>query len=258
MIDSHCHLADDAFANDLDAVIERTRTAGIEHALCVLEAGNDIEEQRAGTLTARWSGVRTAVGIHPHIAGRFAGRVEDGLAIVREQVVRTASARAIGEIGLDYHYDFAPRDVQRAIFAAQVGLACEFDLPVIIHTREAEEDTIAILKDGTERLRGVLHCFTGSAEMARRGIELNLFVSFAGIVTFPRSDELRHTASRIPSERLLVETDAPYLAPVPHRGKRNEPAWVVRVLDTLATLHASSADELGEQITKNFVTLFRP
>src|SRR5262245_10863155 len=120
MIDSHCHLADTAFANDIDAVIERARSAGIEHALCVVEAGNDIEERRAGDLTARWSGVRTAVGIHPHIAGRFAGRVEDGLAIVREQLARTPSARAIGEIGLDYHYDFAPCDVQRTIFAAQV------------------------------------------------------------------------------------------------------------------------------------------
>jgi TatD DNase family protein len=258
MVDSHCHLADDAFADDIDAVIERARTAGIEHALCVLEAGNDVEERRAGGLIARWSGVRTAVGIHPHIAGRFAGHVEDGLAIVREQVARTPSARAIGEIGLDYHYDFAPREVQRAIFAAQVCLACDIGLPVIIHTRDADEDTIAILKERTERLRGVLHCFTGDAAMARRGLDLNFYVSFAGIVTFPRSDGLRSTARTIPSDRLLVETDAPYLAPVPHRGKRNEPAWVVQVLDTLADVRATPAAELGEQITENFVRLFRP
>ena len=258
MIDSHCHLADDAFAEDVDAVIERARAAGLAHGLCILEAGNQKEEARVEHLTGCWSGLRTAVGIHPHIAARFAGRVEDGVAAVRAQVTRTPSARAIGEIGLDYHYDFAPRDVQRAVFAAQVRLARDLNLPVIIHTREADEDTIAILKDEQGALRGVMHCFTGDAAMARRALDLNLSLSFAGILTFPRAAELRETARSVPAERLLVETDSPYLAPVPHRGKRNEPAWVVRVLETLAETRGAAPQLLGEQIARNFVRLFRP
>ena len=258
MVDSHCHLADDAFVEDIESVIERARAAGLTHAMCVLEGGNAQEEQRAHGLIARWSDLRTAVGVHPHIAGRFAGRIEAAVATVRDQTARTPSARAVGEIGLDYHYDFAPRDVQREIFAAQVQLACDLDLPVVVHTREADDDTIAILKDGTPGLRGVLHCFTGDAAMARRGLDLNLHISFAGIVTFPRAGALRDTAAMIPSDRLLVETDAPYLAPVPYRGKRNEPAWVMRVLETLAEVRGVVPTELGHEVAENFVRLVRP
>ena len=258
MIDSHCHLADDAFVQDIDAVIERARAAGITHTMCVLEGGNEQEERRAERLIARWSDLRTAVGVHPHIAGRYKGRVEEAIAMVRDQIARTPSVRAVGEIGLDYHYDFAPRDVQREIFAAQVQLACDIELPIIVHTREADDDTIAILQNRKAKLHGVLHCFTGDAAMARRALDLNFNVSFAGIVTFPRAGELRETAATIPSDRLLVETDAPYLAPVPHRGQRNEPAWVMRVLDTLADVRSVTRQELGEQMMQNFVRLFRP
>ena len=258
MIDSHCHLAGEAFAEDIDAVIARARAAGLTHAMCILEAGNEQEERRAERLVDRWSGLRTAVGVHPHIAGRFAGRIEEAVATVRDQIARTPSARAVGEIGLDYHYDFAPRDVQREIVAAQVQLACDLDLPVVVHTREADDDTMAILRNGKARLRGVLHCFTGDAAMARRALDLNVYVSFAGIVTFPRAGALRETAALIPSDRVLVETDAPYLAPVPYRGKRNEPAWVMRVFETLADVRGITPDELGPQIEANFTRLFRP
>jgi len=259
VIDSHCHLADDAFAADAVAVVARATAAGLTHALSILEGGNPTEEQRARELAAGWSGLRTAIGVHPHIAGRFAGRVDEAVETVRAQVRRTRSARAIGEIGLDYHYDFAPRDVQRAVFAAQVHLARQLDLPVSIHTRDAGVDTISILQDaGAGTVRGVMHCFTGDDHMARRALDLDFYLSFAGIVTFPRASQLRETARRVPSDRLLVETDAPYLAPVPHRGKRNEPAWVACVLDALAAARGVTAAELEPQVTENFVRLFRP
>jgi TatD DNase family protein len=259
MIDSHCHLADDAFAEDADAVIERAAEAGLAHAVCILEGGNEIEQRRAAGLTGRWAWLRTAVGVHPHIAGRFADTPSQAADVVRAQLTRTLSARAIGEIGLDYHYDHSPRDVQQAVFASQVGLALELDLPVVIHTREADDDTLAILREGGKgRLRGVMHCFTGSADMARRSLDLGFLLSFAGIVSFPRAGELRETARAVPSDRLLIETDAPYLAPVPHRGRRNEPAWVARVLEVLAETRGEPAPELDRQVTANFVGLFRP
>jgi TatD DNase family protein len=257
MIDSHCHLADDAFAVDIDAVIERARAAGLSHGLCMLEAANQGEAARVEHLTAVWPGLRTAVGIHPHIAGRFAGRIEEGIAVVRRQLARTPSARAIGEIGLDYHYDLAPRDVQCAVFAAQVSFAREVNLPVIIHTREADDDTIAILQ-AARGSRGVIHCFTGDAAMARRVLDLNFSLSFAGILTFPRASELRETSRIVPPDRLLIETDSPYLAPVPYRGKRNEPAWVCRVLDTLAEVRGVALPALDDQVTDNFIRLFHP
>jgi TatD DNase family protein len=259
MLDSHCHLADDAFAVDAEAVIDRARVAGLSRALCILEAGNDVEEQRAVRLTAYWPNLRVAVGVHPHIAGRFAGRVDEVVEIVRGQIARTLSARAVGEIGLDYHYDLSPRDVQREVFAAQVRLAGQLGLPVVIHTREADDDTITILREeGKGTVRGVMHCFTGDGAMARRSLDLDFYLSFAGIVTFPRAGDLRDTARIVPTDRLLVETDAPYLAPVPYRGKRNEPAWVVGVLGTLADLRGIGAADLGAHVTENFTRLFRP
>jgi TatD DNase family protein len=259
MVDSHCHLADEAFAADAAAVIDRARAAGLTHVLCILEGGNEAEETRARRLSDDWHDLRSAVGIHPHIAGKFAGRIDEVVGTVRDQIGRTTSARAVGEIGLDYHYDLSPRDVQRDVFAAQVQLAGQLDLPVVIHTREADDDTIAILRnEGRGALRGVMHCFTGDAAMARRSLDLGFYLSFAGIVTFPRATELRDTARLVPTDRLLVETDAPYLAPVPYRGKRNEPAWVVGVLNTLAELRGATWADLADPVTRNFVELFRP
>lgn len=259
MIDSHCHLADDAFADDVEEVIARAREAGLTHALCVLAAGNAVEAERAERLTTLWPTLRTSIGVHPHQAGSFAERESEAAEVVRRAISGSPATRAIGEIGLDYHYDFAPREVQQKVFREQVKLARDLAFPIIVHTREAETDTLAILKEeAREGLHGVLHCFTGTRSLAEQGLLLGLHVSFAGIVTFPRASELREIVALIPDDRLLCETDCPYLAPVPHRGKRNEPAWVVRVAETLAEIRGASFSGLRDRITSNFLALFGP
>lgn len=256
MIDSHCHLAGEEFAPDLDDVVGRARERGVAGALCILAAGNDVESQRAETVRQAWPAVHFAAGIHPHQAGDFAGSTDAGLDVVR-RAVQAHHACAIGEIGLDYHYDFSPRDVQQAIFSAQVGLAIELGLPVIIHTREATDDTFRILRDaGGGRVRGVFHCFTGDEAMARAAFDLDFYLSFAGIVTFPRSDAIRSAARITPANRFLAETDAPYLAPVPHRGRRNEPAYVAEVVAKLAEIRGAPAGQVAMQVTENFNQLF--
>jgi TatD DNase family protein len=259
VIDSHCHLADETFATDLGEVVTRAREAGLERALVILEGGNAKEAEQARQVEALWPDVRFSIGVHPHQAHQFATNPEDAAAAVRDQFAATAGARAIGEIGLDYHYDYSPRDVQHAVFRAQIRLARELQRPVVIHTREADEDTIAILKEeGGGEVQGVLHCFTGTAALCDAGLALGFYVSLAGIVTFPKAAELRETVRRVPLDRLLVETDSPFLAPVPYRGKRNEPAYVVRVVETLAGLHQIPAEDLARRTTANFHTLFRP
>jgi TatD DNase family protein len=259
VIDSHCHLADETFATDLEQVIARAREAGVERALVILEAGNEKEAAQAGRVARLWPEVRFSIGVHPHQAHQFAGDPERAATLVREQLAATPAARAIGEIGLDYHYDFSPRDVQHAVFRAQLRLARELLRPVVIHTREADEDTIAILREeGGGEVRGVLHCFTGNDALADAGLALGLLVSLAGIVTFPKAGALRQTARRVPLDRLMAETDSPFLAPVPYRGKRNEPAYVVRVVAALADLHQIPPDDLAERTSANFHALFLP
>ena len=187
MIDSHCHLADKAFASDLDAVVARAKEAAVERVLVILEGGNAAEAAQADRIAALWAETRVSIGVHPHQAHEFAADTRRAAAVVREQIASTPSTRAVGEIGLDYHYDFSPRDVQQTVFRDQVRLARELDLPVVIHTREADDDTIRILKeDGGGDLRGVLHCFTGGPSLADAALELGLYVSLAGIITFPK------------------------------------------------------------------------
>jgi TatD DNase family protein len=257
MIDSHCHLADEAFAVDLEAVIERAKAAGLERALVILEAGNVREADQARRVAALWPEVRFAVGVHPHQAHAFAARADDVARLVADQIDATPGACAVGEIGLDYHYDYSPRDAQHAVFRAQVRLAVERSLPVIIHTREADEDTLTILREeGRGVVRGVLHCFTGTPALAAAGLDLGFYVSLAGIVTFPRAQELRETARGVPLDRLLAETDSPFLAPIPHRGTRNEPARVRQVVEALAALHGIETDDLARRTTGNFHALF--
>ena len=259
MIDSHCHLADAVFAADLDQVVARARHAGLERALVILEGGNAAEAAQAARLQQLWPETRFAVGVHPHQAHQFADDPSRAAAMVGDQFASTPAARAIGEIGLDYHYDFSPRDVQRAVFSAQLGLARRLKRPVIIHTREADEDTVALLREHSDGpMRGVLHCFTGTDALADAGLALGLHVSVAGIITFPKADALRETVRRVPLDRLLVETDSPFLAPVPHRGKRNEPAHVVEVVDQVAALHGVMAADVAGRTTANFHALFRP
>jgi TatD DNase family protein len=259
VIDSHCHLADEKFADDLESVVTRARASGLERVMVILEGGNATETAQAGRLQALWPEVRVSIGVHPHQAHQFADDPGRAAVIVRAQVASTSSARAVGEIGLDYHYDFSPRDVQQAVFRAQVRLARERRLPVVIHTREADADTLAILREeGGGEVRGVLHCFTGGQSLADAGLDLGFYISFAGILTFPKADELRAVARRVPLDRLLAETDSPFLAPVPHRGKRNEPAWVAQVVETLAGLHGVAPRAMAERTTANFHALFQP
>jgi TatD DNase family protein len=259
MIDSHAHLADEAFADDIDAVLDRARAAGIESILCVVDASDPAEVARAGEVSARWSGIRTTAGVHPHRAAPFAGRPGDAGDLVASRVTEDPAVRAIGEVGLDYHYDFAPRDAQRAVFAAQVALARSRDLPLVIHTREADEDTIAVLEEeGGGEVRGVFHCFSGDARLADRALRLGFYVSFSGILTFPRARAVREAAAAVPLDRLLVETDCPYLAPVPHRGLRNEPAWVGETLLALAAIHRADPGALSARIGLNYRDLFAP
>jgi TatD DNase family protein len=258
MIDSHCHLAGDEFAADLDAVIARAQSAGVTGALCILAAGDDAESRGAARLRELWPAVRYSTGVHPHQAGQFAGAVDDAVATVRRSIEQ-ARAVAIGEIGLDYHYDFSPRDTQRQVFEAQVALAGELNRPVVIHTREATDDTFDVLRDaGQRRVCGVFHCFTGDTAMARRVLDLGFYISLSGIVTFPRATELREVAAMVPPDRFLIETDAPYLAPVPHRGKRNEPAFVSRIAEAVAEVRGVDRGLVASLVTRNFEAFLGP
>jgi TatD DNase family protein len=255
MIDSHCHLAGEEFTADLDAVVARARDAGVTGVVCILAAGSEAEAARARLVQAAWPSARFAVGIHPHQAGEWIGRIGEAIALVRRRASAEAAC-AIGEIGLDYHYEFAPRDIQQELFTAQVQLARQLGLPVIIHTREATEDTFDILRRDGGGVRGVFHCFTGDEAMARAAIEIDFYLSFAGILTFPRAVEIRQAARIVPSNRLLTETDSPYLAPVPLRGKRNEPAYVVRVVEKLAEVRSEPLEVVVRQVAQNFEVLF--
>jgi TatD DNase family protein len=251
MIDSHCHLADAVFEDDLPGVIARAKEAGLTSALTILAAGDAGEAERAATVTALWPEARFAVGVHPHQAHECAapGRAS---ALVEAALAANPHVVAIGEIGLDYHYDFSPRDVQRAVFDEQLALAARIRLPVVIHTREADDDLFGMLEARAGDIAGVFHCFTGSIEAARRALDLGFLVSFAGIVTFPRGQNVREAAVIVPDDRLLVETDSPFLAPVPYRGKRNEPAWVVRVAEALADVRRVDPHAIDRIVTSNF------
>jgi TatD DNase family protein len=256
-IDSHCHLADKAFTGDLSEVVKRARATGAPTALCILDAGSQDERIRAIGVRELWPEVRFAVGVHPHSAEQYRADPALAAAAVEKAIAATPGVCALGEMGLDYHYDFAKPQLQQQVFAAQVAVAKTRDLPIIIHTREADQDTIRILKaTGGGRVRGVFHCFTGGAALAAAALELGFYLSFSGIVTFPNSGALRGVASQVPEDRLLIETDSPYLAPVPLRGKRNEPANVGRVAEALAVARRTTATAIVERTAANFQALF--
>jgi len=259
LIDSHCHIAGPEFVDDLPAVIQRARDAGVVQALTIL-AGEDADELgRAATVAELWPEVRFAIGVHPHAAGVFAPDPAAAARTVEAALDRQPLSRALGEIGLDYHYDHAPRDVQQAVLRAQIQAARRRRLPIVIHTREAEADTFAILEaEGASEVGGVFHCFTGDTAMARRAVEAGFHVSFSGIVTFPRAANIQEAAADVPLDRLLIETDSPFLAPVPHRGGRNEPARVSHVAACVARLRGTSVETVGEASAANFRRLFNP
>ena len=259
LVDSHCHIAGPEFVEDLDHVISRAREAGVGRAFVILAADDEPELQQANEVSARWGDVRFSIGVHPHAAGKFASEPEEAARQVGRALDAQPLSRAIGEIGLDYHYDFAPRDVQQQVFREQIRLAGRLKLPIVIHTREAEDDTFRILtEERAAVIGGVFHCFTGDRSMARRALDIGFHVSLAGIVTFPRALELKEVARMVPLDRLLVETDSPFLAPVPHRGSRNEPARVVRVAEVIAELRNTSAEAVAKATGENFGRLFVP
>jgi TatD DNase family protein len=257
VIDSHCHLADVVYADDLEEVVGRAHEAGVSDGLCILACGDRAEEAGAERVRTLWPSLHFAVGVHPHQADHFAAGDIDVGEVVRAAFGSTPGARAIGEIGLDYHYDFSARDAQRRVFRAQIALAREIGRPVVVHTREADDDTLAIIREeGAGHVRGVFHCFSGTAALADQALALGFMLSFAGIVTFPKAEALRAVAERVPADRLLVETDCPYLAPAPMRGKRNEPAWVVRTLARLAEVRGVGVSDLEATVAANFAGLF--
>ena len=259
MIDSHCHIAGEEFAADLEAVVGRATAAGLTGALVILAAEDAAEVSRMALVQAAWPQAVCAVGVHPQSAGQFAGEPGASARAVAAVLDSQPRARAVGEIGLDYHYDHAPRDVQREVFREQIRLARQRRLPLVIHTREAEEDTFTILQEEhAEEVGGVFHCFTGDRAMARRAVAFGFHVSLSGIATFPKAPELREVARMLPADRLLIETDSPFLSPVPHRGSRNEPARVVHVAEVIARERGEELAQVVSITTANFQRLFCP
>ncbi|MGH9944030.1 MAG: TatD family hydrolase [Pyrinomonadaceae bacterium] len=256
-VDSHAHIDGPEFDADRDEVIARAREAGVRAILNVGTGdphGGNLE--RAVEVAGRYQNVFAAVGVHPHDAKLYDERAEERLLGL---VKGSACVVAWGEIGLDYHYEHSPREVQRETFRRQLRLARGLDLPVIVHSRAADDETLEVLREewpGATR-GGVMHCFGGSLGMAESLLPLGFSISFAGNVTFKKADALREVARRIPIERLLIETDCPYLTPVPYRGQRNEPARVADTARFLATLRGTSAEELGRVTSDNFARLFR-
>jgi len=259
MIDSHCHVAGPEFAGDLQSIVARAREAGVMSALVILAADDVAELTQAQAVSAAWPDVRFSIGVHPHTAGKYAEDPAEAARQVDVAIAAQPRTRGLGEIGLDYHYDFSPRDVQQEVFRHQIRLAADRGLPIVIHTREAEEDTFRILEDeDAGRVGGVFHCFTGDRMMARRVLDRGFHISLAGIVSFPKALELKEVAKMVPLDRLLIETDSPYLAPVPHRGKRNEPANVVRVAEVIGEVRGVAADAIAEATRQNFIRVFNP
>lgn len=251
--DSHCHLADPKMRDDADAIVARARDAGVSMIISV-GAITSIETDRlAVEIAERHDGIFAAIGVHPHDAKDWNDR---RLAQLRD-LARAPKVVAIGETGLDFHYNQSPRDAQIASFRAQLELAAELDKPIVIHCRDAEDDVMALVAAvGMPARGGVIHCFTGAAESARRLVAMGFYISFSGILTFKNAAQVREAATVVPSDRLLIETDAPYLAPEPYRGKRNEPAFMLRTLERLAALRSVAPEVLGAQIDANVKRLF--
>lgn len=253
LVDSHCHLDFPDFGDELDAIVDRARYAGVGVMQTISTRMSQFEEVRA--IARHYDGIFCSVGIHPHNVA------EEGIWPAAEIAARTDAPEVIGigETGLDYHYDHSPRDDQRASFREHVRASRETGLPLIVHTRSADDDTMAILEDEAEQggaFPGLIHCFSASRDLAVRSLALGFSISISGIVTFRNADEIRDIVTDIPLERLLVETDAPFLAPVPMRGKRNEPGFVVHTAEFLARLKNVSPEELAETTTANFFRLF--
>ena len=262
LVDSHCHIDGEAFNSDRDETVARARDAGV---IAMLNVGtgdpHSDDFMKAVAVAEQYDNVFASVGVHPHDAKLYDDRAEEHLV----QLTTSEKVIAWGEIGLDYHYDHSPRDVQREVFRRQIRKAKSLELPIIVHSREANTDTVemlqseystAALEQNDAQSVGVMHCFGGTPEMAKELLALGFLISFAGNVTFKKADELREAAQVVPLNRLLVETDCPFLTPVPFRGKRNEPAYVTHTARFLAELYGLRAEELARQTTNNFFRVF--
>jgi TatD DNase family protein len=256
LVDSHCHVAEPEFDVDRDAVLERAAAAGVTTLVCVGATGPAAANAPAVALVGRHGPVDVVatVGVHPH----HASTADDAAFATLEELAAAPGVVAIGETGLDYHYDHSPRPAQRSAFARTVHLARALGRPLVVHVRDAHADAADILAaEGASAVGGVIHCFTGDTDDARRYLDLGFHISVAGIVTFKNADALRDAVRSVPLHTLLVETDAPFLAPVPHRGRRNEPAWVRHVADTVAAVRRLSFEEVASATTTNARRLFR-
>ncbi len=255
LVDSHCHLDFDDFADELPEVVARAREAGVGRMVSICTRPSRLDRTLA--IAEQFDEVFVGVGVHPHEAAAEGHVTEDELV----ELSNHPKVVGIGETGLDYHYDHSPRDRQRSAFRTHIRAARRTGLPLIVHTREAEADTVEILTEeaaapGAQPLSGVIHCFSGTRWLAERSIDLGMHISFSGILTFRRSDDIRETARDLPLDRVLVETDAPYLAPVPKRGRRNEPAYVAHTAAVLGDLHGLSPEAIAAQTTETFFRLF--
>jgi len=256
LVDSHAHLDFEDYANDLDGVLARSRAAGVERVVLIGlwrapgSFGNALE-----LATRDPSAFSATIGIHPHECAKVPE--EDWRAM--EALAADPRIVGVGETGLDFHYDLSPRDVQEASFRRSIAAAKTAGKPVVVHVREADEACARVLsEEGVPAAGGVIHCFTGDWARARAYLDLGLYLSIAGVVTFKTAEDLRDAVRRAPRDRVLVETDCPFLAPIPHRGKRNEPAYVARVAETVAAARGMSAAAVGEAALENFRRLFKP
>ncbi|HUQ90332.1 MAG TPA: TatD family hydrolase [Bryobacteraceae bacterium] len=247
VIDSHCHLDSEQFDDDREAALHRALEAGVDH-LMVIGTGEGPPDLEAGIrLADRYEPVYATVGVHPHDAAK----ADDATLSTLEALLKHPKVLAIGETGLDYHYDFSPRDRQRGVFIDQLQLARRAGKPIVIHTREAWEDTFSVLEEHWAG-EGIMHCFSGGPAEAQRALAMGFYISFAGMVTFPKALDVQAAAKAVPLDRILIETDSPYLAPAPYRGKRNEPAFVVHTARKIAELRGVDFETVAEATTNNF------
>ncbi|HEY7555780.1 MAG TPA: TatD family hydrolase [Candidatus Binatia bacterium] len=253
LIDSHAHIQGKEYAGEATAVIARARAAGVETIIAVGGAGDMASNADAVALAESFANVYATVGVHPHDAKD----VGDEELSVLKQLAANPKVVAVGEAGLDYYYNHSPRDMQRRVFSRFIRLARETTLPIVVHERDAAVETAELLLgEGESHVRGVIHCFTGDYDAARRYLDLGFYLSFAGIITFKNADALREVVRKVPLERIFVETDSPFLTPVPHRGRRNEPAYVRLVAEAIARLKNISLEHAANATTANARALF--
>ena len=254
LIDSHCHLDDERFVEDQQAVVERALASGVKNMMTIGTGDGPPDYDCAIRIAEKYDCVWATVGVHPHSAKQF----DDQSAARLAELLQHPKVLGLGEIGLDYHYDFSPRDVQHRAFLDQIEVAISARKPIIIHTREAWDDTFFLLEKywAPSGLPGIMHCFSGGPEEAERCLKMGFYLSFAGVVTYPKASNVHEAAKMVPSNRILVETDSPYLAPIPYRGKRNEPAYVNHTAARLADLREVTVKEINLQTSANFHRLF--